>query len=97
MAGSYNHIVEKPSGKLLVRSQALSMLECSSGDVYEALEEMYGMIWYLAARLDATLPLPKGAPSTTADLVEHARQNYQKGLGLSPGTDGHLPDEDEED
>jgi len=81
MAGSYNHIVEKPSGKLLVRSQALSMLECSSGDVYEALEELYGMIWYLAI----------GNP----ELVEIARRNYAEGLTMSPGTDGRLPPEED--
>jgi hypothetical protein len=83
MAGSYNHIVEKPSGKLLVRSQALSMLECSSGDVYEALEELYGMIWFLADGDEM--------------VVEIARENYKAGLKLSPGTDGKLPDEDDED
>jgi hypothetical protein len=41
-------------------------------DAYETIEEMYGMIWYLAAG--------------DASRVELARRNYQEGLRLSPGT-----------
>lgn len=97
MAGSYNHCVEKPSGKLLINEQLQSMLECRSGDVYEAIEEMYGMIWWLAEQ--NTLGRP-GAdqlgfePWTTAEWVERARQSYERGLAVSPGTDGVLPDEE---
>jgi hypothetical protein len=47
------------------------MLECNSGDVYEAAEQMFGMIWFLAG----------GDPAR----VEEARQLYREGLRLSPG------------
>lgn len=70
MAGSYNHVVTK-SGKLAKPERVCSMLECMSGDVYEAIEEFYGMVWYLAGG--------------DADRVEKARQNYVEGLRLSPG------------
>jgi hypothetical protein len=81
MAGSYNHCVEKPSGKLLNNLDCVSMIE-NGGDVYEAVEEFYGMVWYLAGG--------------DARLVEDARQNYLAGLDMSPGVDGSLPDEDDE-
>jgi len=43
----------------------------TQGDAYETIEEMYGMIWYLAAG--------------NAVLVEDARKNYLSGIELSPG------------
>lgn len=64
MAGSYNHIVDK-NGAL----RGINLLE-NWGDMYEAIEECYGMIWYLA--------------SGDAARVEEARRNYQKGLELAP-------------
>lgn len=78
MAGSFNHVIEKPSGRLLSDRDICDMLECSSGDVAEAVEEMYGMIWYLAVEVSDQL-------GTAAQAVERARQNYQKGLEWSPG------------
>ena len=47
MAGSYAHIVND-NGTLRNGEGINSMLECMSGDVVEAVEEMYGMIWWLA-------------------------------------------------
>lgn len=76
MAGSYKHAVTD-SGKLLSNERAAGMLE-NFGDVYEALQEMYGMIWYLAAG--------------NADAVEEARQNYRTGIEtFSPGISGNGP------
>lgn len=94
MAGSYNHIVEEPSGKLLKPRLALSMLDCHHGDVYEALEEMYGMIWWLATTLSDTSSSLGGTP---AEFVEAASENYTRGLLQSPGTDGVLPVDDDEE
>lgn len=74
MAGSYNHVVTD-SGNLGDSDQVNDMLE-NGGDVFEAVEEMYGMIWYLAAAAFA--------PETSAAArVEEARQNYQVGLRVS--------------
>lgn len=98
MAGSYNHCVDKETGKLYVNEDLIQMVE-NLGDAYESIEEMYGMIWWLASRV-AWDTAPDAA--TVAEIrasrnrwVEEARQNYQLGLTLSPGTDGHLPEDDE--
>lgn len=61
MAGSYNHCVDSLTGEF-IGTELLDHL----GDAYEALEEMYGMIWFLA----------KG----NTDLVEEARLNYKRGI-----------------
>jgi hypothetical protein len=88
MAGSYNHCVAD-DGQLLVNEELQGMLECCSGDVYEAIEEMYGMIWWLADQ--KTL----AQPWTAAEWVERARQRYAYGLDRSPGVKGHNPIEDD--
>lgn len=69
MAGSYNHCVED-DGRLSSNRNVAGMLE-NGGDVYEAVLEMYGMIWFLAGG--------------DADRVEEARQQYRAGLEMSPG------------
>lgn len=88
MAGSYRHCVDNQTGKLLVNEQLQGMLECCSGDVYEAVEQMYGMIWWLAAQLQSVYTSP------SAEFVEAARQEWKLGLVISPGTDGQLAEED---
>ena len=85
MAGSYMHIVAD-DGKLLAPKRLCSMLECMSGDVYEACEEMYGMIWWFADALDGEFGIGDG--TERARFVEEARQNYKLGLELSPGVIG---------
>lgn len=102
MAGSFKHVVDD-QGRLLDGEGINSMLECMSGDVVECVEEMYGMIWYLASRLTGSALGGALAPQVTgsdqasnmASVVEEARQNYQEGLRLSPGTGAHLPPEDD--
>lgn len=69
MAGSYAHAVTD-DGRL--RSpRTMPIATETQGDAYETIEEMYGMIWFLA----------DGDP----DLVERARSNYVAGIALSPG------------
>lgn len=70
MAGSYRHVVDD-AGRLLGPEYVAGTLE-NDGDVYEAVEQMYGMIWYLA----------DGDPAK----VERAERYYRWGLGLSPGS-----------
>lgn len=77
MAGSYNHCV-KDDGSLRTPEDMGRMLE-NGGDAYEAVEEMYGMIWFLADQLDHLL-----RREPTAALVEEARKNYKFGIELSP-------------
>lgn len=86
MAGSYNHCVDN-RGRLLVNEQLQGMLECCSGDVYEAVQEMYGMIWVLADQIAVQ------NDAKAADVVETARRNYEFGLQYSPGINGSHPQE----
>ena len=69
MAGSYNHCVDD-NGRLYDPETLNGMLE-NGGDVYEAVEEMYGMIWFLAG----------GDPYK----VEAARRAYKEGIEMAPG------------
>jgi hypothetical protein len=69
MAGSYAHVVDK-RGRLLNNRNLVQMIE-NLGDAYEAIEEMYGMIWYLAGGDEVK--------------VEQARVHYRDGLIESPG------------
>lgn len=75
MAGSYNHCITD-AGNLYSPERLSGMLE-NGGDVYEAVEEMYGMIWWLGHMA------PDAGPMSPEDLVEMARQNYALGLALA--------------
>lgn len=82
MAGSYNHVINKEeNGKL--RSSETWLID-NLGDAYEAVEEMYGMIWYLA---DLMTGWGTNKPEDISGFVEQARQNYEEGLRLSPGVE----------
>jgi hypothetical protein len=94
MAGSYNHCVDEETGKLLISRQVQGMLECHSGEVYEAIQEMYGMIWWLAEQNTLGPERQRADAWTAAEWVERARQSYGRGLDASPGIDGVLPEED---
>jgi hypothetical protein len=86
MAGSYNHCVDD-NGQLLSSERMVwpgAMIE-NLGDAYEAIEEMYGMIWYLAELAYSDVP---NAPEDIrgemiAEAVEGARQNYDMGLKVA--------------
>lgn len=99
MAGSYLHCVDK-DGKLYAPKTLTGMLECSSRDVYEAVEELYGMVWYLANELHdlddevSSSEWHEDASHSTAENVEIARQNYREGLKLAPGLNAHTEEED---
>lgn len=70
MAGSYSHVVYS-DGTLRDNDDFVNSIE-NLGDAYEMVEEMYGMIWFLA----------NGNP----DLVEVARTNYRLGVEhFAPG------------
>lgn len=64
MAGSYGHVTND-RGVFV----GVDLLE-NDGDVFEACEEMYGMIWYLA----------NGDRKKVAEAVKH----YTDGINLSP-------------
>ena len=76
MAGSYNHAVTA-DGKLR-NWRTMTIATETQGDAYETIEEMYGMIWWLAGMLT-------DAYRTRAEMVEKARQKWQQGIEWSPG------------
>lgn len=97
MAGSYNHIVAD-DGTLGSNEFVVDMLE-NGGDVFEAVEEMYGMIWYLAYKLNG--PVDNESLSHEERLVkynevklavEEARENYVQGLSASRDIHAISPD-----
>ncbi len=71
MAGSYGHIIQK-DGNLRSNKRVVASLE-TGGDVFETIEEMYGMIWYLA---NVHIGREK-------QMVDDARKNYREGLKLA--------------
>ena len=77
MAGSWKHFTDS-QGRFI----GDQLLEQAGGDVVEALEEAYGMVWYLA---DAHGEQSGMGAFAKAQLVEEARQHYKDGLKVSPG------------
>lgn len=71
MAGSYQHCVDE-QGHLLPPRELAGMLE-NGGDVFEAVAQMYGMIWFLA--------------EGDAERVDQAQVRWAEGLEAS-GSDG---------
>lgn len=78
MAGSYRHATDD-QGRLR-NWHTMGIATETGGDSYETIEEFYGMVWYLA----------NGNPAR----VEEARQNYERGIEMSPG---RQPDDETED
>ena len=70
MAGSYLHATTD-DGKLRNWKTMAGIATETQGDAYETIEEMYGMIWWLA--------------NGSAPMVELARQHYEDGINQSPG------------
>lgn len=79
MAGSYKHVVNKDG-----TFRGTTLLD-HLGDAHEALEEMYGMIWYLADSYANGYAGEQHQAAEAADLVEEARKNYTVGIERSPG------------
>lgn len=99
MAGSWNHTVDRETGQLRECGDLLGMLETRSGDVYEYAEEAYGMVWWLASKLEEKTDQLQTWGPTAAEWVEQARQNYREGLKRSPGIaeEGSLEDGEPEE
>ena len=81
MAGSWQHMTTK-SGKLLNNENFCGMIE-NLGDAYEAAEECYGMIWYLASQLAAYKDENSGeAREAMLTWVGAAEEHYKDGLRI---------------
>lgn len=87
MAGSYNQVIEN-DGNLGSNEHVVDMLE-NGGDVFEGVEEMFGMIWYLASKNvgtwdhEANMVDQKVWVDRVKGWVEEAQKNYKKGLEIS--------------
>src|SRR3954467_1201157 len=98
MAGSYNHVVTD-DGNLGSNQFVVDMLE-NGGDVFEAVEEMYGMIWYLAQGWVGfgSFPAEGGHDEKVAyceqvkRVVEQARTEYKSGIDISKTVHALSPD-----
>lgn len=77
MAGGYGHIVQK-DGNLAPKSRIVGSLEADD-DVFETIQEMYGMIWHLAQTY--AYGNPKAA-------VHEARAQYRDGLKMAEEVNG---------
>jgi len=83
MAGSYNHCVSNKGNFLDGKDDRYPLLD-NLGDSFEAIEEMFGMIWYLAGEmLEMTPKTPEERAVMVKEAVETARQNYKEGLRIS--------------
>lgn len=83
MAGSWSHMTTNDR-KLRNVENFHSMLD-TGGDVYEAAEECFGMVWYLASALAnayAANSLQVIDRDDAAVFVEEAWMNYTEGLAL---------------
>jgi len=76
MPGSYGHVIQK-DGNLSSNERIVQSLE-HGGDVFETVEEMYGMIWYMAGKY----------PGIEKTVVDDARKNYREGLKLAKEVNG---------
>jgi hypothetical protein len=77
MTGSYTHLVDAKGG--LERGPVILDLLDHPEDMYEAIQQLYGMIWYLAEQLSRNGFFP-----TAADAVSEAKEFYKEGLQVSP-------------
>lgn len=67
------------TGRLLSNENFCNNIE-NLGDAYEAAEECFGMVWWLAGQL-----AQDDTRVSAAQWVERAEQNYKDGLRLGGG------------
>lgn len=78
MAGSWNHMTTR-SGKLRNNETFAQMIE-NLGDAYEAAEECYGMIWWLASALARDSAGNDGPRESVLSCISEASESYRDGL-----------------
>jgi hypothetical protein len=81
MAGSWGHMVTD-DGRLRNNESFHDLLE-NGGDVYEAAEECFGMVWWLANEAASGAGVrEEDRAAFRQSIVEQARQHYKTGLEL---------------
>jgi hypothetical protein len=81
VAGSWEHMTTK-NGKLRSNETFCQLIE-NLGDAYEAAEECFGMVWYLAETVAAMRSA--GMPPNREQMlrvIKDAAADYQQGLKL---------------
>jgi hypothetical protein len=84
MSGSWNHMVNDngtPRDERFGEGPSSSLN--NPGDVVEALEQCYGMIWYLATEHAREQVEVMSSPVTRDDVlrvINEAQESYKKGL-----------------
>lgn len=91
MAGSYSHITDSQG-----RFTGAGLIE-NGGDAHEALEECYGMIWWLARKIVELTGTPPYPRPELLSIIALARASYRDGLALGLNTDRDDFDPDLED
>jgi hypothetical protein len=66
-------------GKLLNNENFCGMIE-NLGDAYEAAEECFGMVWWLAARWADDVATDPVSRELLLDIIARAEANYREGL-----------------
>lgn len=80
MAGGWGHMTKADGTPYDDRYGEGSMLE-NPGDVVEALEKCYGMIWVLARNAAVGAGYPDPSRKTILQFIEMAQSNYKLGIG----------------
>jgi len=85
MAGSWRHMTTR-TGELRDPKSFNGMIE-NGGDAYEAAQQCYGMIWYLASVVAQYRSMEAAqAPSPSREImlgvINEARLHYKDGLKL---------------
>jgi hypothetical protein len=81
MAGSWEHMTTK-SGRLLGNERFAQVIG-NLGDAYEAAEECFGMVWYLADMIAAQLNgTPRPTRRQTLDVIRQAQESYEAGVRM---------------
>lgn len=80
MAGSWGHMTTK-TGKFRNNESFIQMIE-NLGDAYEAAEECFGMVWWLARGLAECRGPGTPDRNDILEVVRQAEANYEAGLRI---------------
>ena len=78
MADRYAKIVSSDGG-LRTMKRTLEEIGAYSPDAFETVEQLYGMLYYLANQMADEKDAEK-----VPDIIAEARESYQLGLAMSP-------------
>lgn len=88
MAGSWAHMVnDDGTPRTDAVGPTYGATDLEDGDFIEALEQCYGMIWWLAAhRARLRFATTDPAREQILDVIGSARENYLQGVEMGKGS-----------